>query len=459
MDGRLFVLLFSFSILGCSTPFENIPAYRPAALQSKNDTQIKKTGIQKESSVQDDKSYCLEDCQKMALRNHRSLSIANLRVLVAKDNLREGWTNSFPKLSAEGRFEARNNDQGFSIGETRTTTGSRETGTARLSLLVPIYDFGKAGNLRDSLRSQIAIAELNAEKESQDLIFAVSQGYFRVLEAEKIRAVVKESIQVVEEQLRISQDFFKQGLVAKNDVLAIEVQLAQREQELIKAENNVHLAIATLNRLTGLVLNNVKQIQDVLELDIWNGKFQDVLLVAIEKRPDLQSLKRQIEARKAEYRSTRAGFFPNIFAFSDYNYSTDDSLLNQEWLSGGIGIQIPLFDGGSNYVKMQRKSKEIEQSIHIHDEQIDDIVLEVKKVYLEVREVVQQIPIAKKSIELAKENLRIISEQYTEGLVTSTDILIEEDRLAKARSNYYRSLYRYQQAYSKLKNVIGGNPP
>ena len=49
--------------------------------------------------------------------------------------------------------------------------------------------------------------------------------------------------------VRAAQDFRTQGLVAKTDVLAVEVQLAERQQDLIRARNNVELAVAVLNHI------------------------------------------------------------------------------------------------------------------------------------------------------------------------------------------------------------------
>lgn len=57
------------------------------------------------------------------------------------------------------------------------------------------------------------------------------------------------------------------------------------------------------------------------------------------------------------------------------------------------------------------------------------------------------------------ENLRIVRDQYGEGLLTSADILIEEDRLARSRSNYFRSLYDYHESYARLINAVGAEPP
>ncbi len=86
-------------------------------------------------------------------------------------------------------------------------------------------------------------------------------------------------------------------------------------------------------------------------------------------------------------------------------------------------------------------------------------MLQVKQAFLGVREAAERIPVARKSIEEAEENLRMVRDQYAQGLRTSAEVLIEEDRLARARSSYYGSLYDYHDAFARLTNAIGGPPP
>jgi outer membrane protein TolC len=336
--------------------------------------------------------------------------------------------------------------------------GDRQVGTVNVSLLVPVYTFGRVSNQGEAEKLRVNVAELNADRARQDLELAVKQAYYRILEAGRIKEVVEESIRVVERQVEISRDFLSQGLVAKNDVLISEVQLAQRKEQLIQAENNIQLATATLNRLMGLEVDRPTRIADVLEATPWNGTFKSALLVAMENRPDLRARRRQVEIAQAEFRATRAGLFPYLYATGEYSYSSDSFFLNDDWLTGGVVLEIPLFELPT-HMKIRRKKREIAEALDLHDSRADDIVLEVKQAYLNLREAVLRIPVARKSIEQGEENLRMVRDQYSQGLVTSTDVLIEEERRSQARVSYYRSLYDYHQAFARLTNVIAGKPP
>lgn len=487
---------------GC-TPFRDAPTYRPEALQRARlspQTQDASPAHDDSKPLPEKQPLMLDDCVRAAMENNRSMTIADRRVLIARDRVSEAIARTLPQLAFDGRFTSRNNDSGIqrpqaslgkqlrgafahatanrlldqagfdSVARNASTSGGaggfsgtfgeRDVWTAKASLLVPIYDFGRSEYTRQVEEGRVDVARHDAVRERQNLIFAVSQAYYRVLEAQKIKTVVEESIRVVQRQLEIARDFLSQGLVAANDALAAEVQLAQRQQELIQAENNTQLAIATLNRLMGVDVTQATQVVDALEVEPWQGRFTDALMLAIRERPDLASLRRQIEIARDEYRATRAdGTAPRIYGFADYNWSSDDFLLNSEWLSGGIAVQIPIFDGGVTIARLKRQQKEIAESVDRHDERVDDIVLDIKQAYLNVRESAERIPVARKSVSLARENLRIVRDQYDQGLLTSADVLTEEDRLARTRTNYFQALYDYHESYARLTNNIGAEPP
>lgn len=445
--------LFTAALLcaGCTVPFDDAPRYRPGDASTRALT--RPDGA---DAAVPEGALTLDDCVRIALADNRRIWISDRRVLIAQDRLNEDISEVLPRLTATGRFDWRNNDRGSTIGGAAFTAGDREVATAKVELVVPIYDFGRSSWKMEADTLRIDTARLDAERNRQELAFSVSQAYFRVLEARKIRGVVDESLKVVQRQSEIARDFLGQGLVARSDVLTADVQLAERRQDLVRARNNVELAVATLNRLMGADVNRATEIVDVLEVAPWTGSFESVLLTAVERRPDLAALRKRIEIARADWQAASRDRLPTVFGAVEYNYSTDTILLNQEWVAAGVGVKIPLFDGLSAEFRTARREREIAESVDLHDERVDDILLEVKQAYLLIREAAERIPVARRSIEQAEENLRVIRDQYAEGLLTSAEVLTEEDRLSRARTGYYRSLYEYHTARARLANAIGG---
>lgn len=460
MVASLFLVVAS--IMGCAAPHGEREVYDPSTLKgieealSQMDRDARpspESGTQQVPPALD-----VDDCIAVAMSNSRRVRIADRRVLIARDGIFEAWTNVIPQISARGTYTTRNNDFGTSRDGLELVTGERDNLSFSVNAVVPIYDFGKTMYALEAVNGRADLATYSARRLRQEIEFSVSLGYFRVLESQKILQVVEESLAVVKRQLQVSREFLEQGLVASNDVLVVEVQLSQREQELLRAQNNVAIAKAALNRLMGVNIESDVTLKDALEEKSWDGSYSAVLFAAIDHRPDLMGLRKQIEIARAEYKGQAAGFAPNIYAFGSVNYSSEESLLNNTWLSGGIAIEIPIFDGGKTAARLIRKDKEIADLADLREESVDDAVLDVKTSYLRLKEASAQIPLASKGADLAQRNLEAALEQYSAGLLTSTDVLIEEDRLARAKSTYYQTLYGYHTAYAQLRNAVGADP-
>lgn len=448
----------ALTLAACATPREDEAEYVPVSLADPGFEAAPVT-TRDAPEAGPRAALDLEACLRLARENSRRLSVAARRVLIADDRVDEAIAGILPRLSAQGRFTARNNDAGVTRpGAPGISFQEREVGTATLSAIVPLYSFGRSSNRYDAAALGVEVAELEQDQAHQDLELVVRDAYFRLLEAEKIAQVVQASLDVIDRQLEVARDFLSQDLVARSDVLAVEVQRAERQQEAILARNNIDLATAVLNRLLGLPGDRPTAVQDVLDVVPVRAALRDVLRLAIERRPDLEVARRRIAIAQSEWRATRSDFFPIIYAFGSYNYTTDEFQLNQDWLAGGAAIEWTLFDGGVTYTRLQRQEREIDEAVDLRDERIDDAVLEVRQAWLEQHAAAERVPVARKAIELADENLRIVRDQYGQGLVTSTDVLLEEDRLSRARSSHFRALYAYHQAHARLTHAIGGTP-
>jgi len=389
----------------------------------------------------------LQECRTLALNNSDRLSISELRLLIEDDRVRETWGMAYPQLSAEGQYVA--------AGDAREILRKRKTANARASLIVPIFSFGGICNAIDAQESIYEATFYDSQRVRQDVLNAVYQAYYRLLEANKIYSVVKESLHLLENQHLVTHDFFEQGLVHKNDVLVIEVQMAQREQDLIQAKHNIDIAKSQLNRLMGQPLDQALEIEDILEEVKWEQDYHQLVNGSIACHPDLLSLRAKIEASDYGYKATRGTLFPGIYFFSNYSTTNDYNFPYTHGLDAGIGMQVNLYDGGVTLAKLSRMKKELCELMQTYQARENDIELQIKTAFLTLESSASQVRIASKGILLAEENLKITLDQFHEGLVGSVDVLNDEERLAQARSNYYQALYDFHKAKAELAYAAG----
>ena len=113
----------------------------------------------------------------------------------------------------------------------------------------PLYTGGSISANYRSASLGVDISKTNVETVKRNLILQVRQGYYNILTAQKVLEVSQQSVKQFEAQLEVAQAFFDVGIVAKNDVLLAEVQLAQARQNQVNADNALALAKSSFNNL------------------------------------------------------------------------------------------------------------------------------------------------------------------------------------------------------------------
>lgn len=389
----------------------------------------------------------LEDCYYKAIANSDTMSLADLQALIEEDRTREVWGMALPQLSVEADFITKGDAKHIHHHHDRTKN-------ARVSLIIPLYNFGSFNAITAQEKLQDA-AIINIDRVRQEVLYATHQAYFILLEAQKIEIIVKESIQILSGQLNITKDFQQQGLVHENEFLLIQVELALMQQELLQAQNSISLATAKLNRLIGYALDHPTEIVDILENVSWEGNFNQILFEAKNNHPVLKSLEAQIEAAHYFHKAEKGRLYPFIYGYTNYSTTDDYALPYKHGFDAGIGLQMSLYDGGTTWAKIKRLKKELcelEQRFVAAEKNIE---LNIRTAILNIENALNKIPITLKGIELAERNLKITQEHFAEGLITNVDVINDEEKLLKARFNYFQTLYQFQKAKADLAYAAG----
>lgn len=389
----------------------------------------------------------LEECYVLAIANSETMTLADLRALIEEDRTREVWGMALPQLTGEADF--------ITKGDAKHIHHHERTKNAKVSLIIPLFNFGGAMNAIHAQEKREISAIIDIERARQEVLYATNHAYFLLLEAQKFEAIIKESLHTLQRQHQITKDFKNLGLVHENELLLVEVQQALMEQELLQAQNCIAIAIAKLNRLIGYKLDNPTEIVDILDQTHWDGNIYQIICEIRDNHPILKSLVVQIEAARLTYEAEKGNLYPKIYGFSNYSTTDDYALPYKHGLDAGIGIQLSFYDGGKTWAKLKRLKKEKEQLEQQYAAAEKDIELEVRTAFLNVQNAANRIPLAQKSIKLAEQNLKITQDHFTEGLITNVDVINDEENLLKARSNYYQALYQFHKAKADLTYAAG----
>lgn len=296
------------------------------------------------------------------------------------------------------------------------------------------------------------------ERTDQEIVFRVVQSYYGVLLAAKQLEVAEQAEKTAKSIMDRSQVRYDAGLVVESDLLSAKVRLASREQELIRAQNNLALARVQLNTAMGVPADAQYQLADPLaERTLSFALLPDLEQKALATRPDLKRIEAQQSAQELSVAIAKSSFGPRLNAFAGWEMDNPTFLAGgggNNWL-GGIELQIDLFQGGAKRAALSRERATAEKIAALKQAAMDAVRLEVRQAYYDQDASRQQVQVARTAIAQAQESLRINQDRYDGGLLTITDLLGAEEAARRSQADYWQAVYQYHISYANLELASG----
>jgi outer membrane protein TolC len=300
------------------------------------------------------------------------------------------------------------------------------------------------------------------DRTDQEIVFRVVRSYYDVLLAAKQLEVADQSVRTAQSIMDRSQARFDSDLTVESDLLTAKVRMAARQQEAIRARNNLETARAELNTAMGMPVESPLAFAEGLaEHALPVPMLQDVEKQAFTNRPDLKRIASEEAAQRQSVSMAKSSFGPRMNAFAGWEMDNPTFVGGgggNNW-QGGIEVQFDIFQGGRKRAALSRQRALEEKAVAMKQGASDAVRLEVRRAYYDVEASRQQIEVARAAIAQAQESLRINQDRYDSGLTTITDLLVAEDATRRSQTDYWEAIYHFRTSYANLELATGNLNP
>ena len=406
----------------------------------------------------------LKESISVALKDNLSLKAAREKMAQSAFVKKQARAEFFPKLST-------------SYGYTRLSEQAtfRSTLMPGMGIAVSSQDnYQWKGTLTQplftgfALLSSYRLAELGVDRSRMDLelkeldlALKVKEAYFNVLIADRGVEVARKEVEFLESSMNVASNFYKVGMIPVNDLLKVEVELANARQNLVKALNRAHLARSAFNTLLSRPIDAPVNLKDMLAYKPERGDYGKYLSRALQERPEVRLLEISILQADQEIRLARSKDYPEIAFTYDYIKEGDRADVSGSafhdagrW-EATVGLTWTFWEWGKTHYSVKEKESLKKELIQIKAALEDSIKLEIKEALLNLETAEKNIPTTRKAVEQGEENLRVNEERYKAQVTTITEVLDAQALLTRARVNYYRALYDHNLARAKLERALG----
>jgi len=398
----------------------------------------------------------LEESIDIALKNSLTIHSAKEGVDAAVARRREAATGFLPKFNTTYSY-TRLNEEPFNRfanlpagvfipNGTEIIVGTQNNYYWTFEARQPLFTGG--GLVANYQANKIGedTARIEEGAKHQDVIRDVKITYFNILRAQRIKEAADQSVEMLTAHREVADNFFKVGMIPKNDLLHAEVELANGRQNLTKAQNGVDLAKARFNTVLKRKIFAPVQIVDILNYQPLERQLDECLDIALKTRPELKISALKVEQAGKMVRMAQSEYFPTLSLVGNYTRYGDHPSVSgsdyrdaENWSVMGVASW-NFWEWGRTKFRVDAGRARENQALDESKELNDLIILEIKHAYLNLQEAEKQIAVSEKVIEQANENFRIAQERFRENVATTTDVLDAQTLLTKAKADYANAL-------------------
>lgn len=307
----------------------------------------------------------------------------------------------------------------------------------------------------------------NIVRTEEEVILHTSNLFYQAASLQAQREVIQSNLDQTNQNLKITNDKFENGLARKLDVDRLKVSVANLQTQIRTIDDNYSSVLNQLKLSIGLDVNAPVELSEPILTDSVSYEINPALVQndwQFENRIEYRQLKNQINLYDLERKNIVAGYFPTISAYGNYTYNgqSNDFILASGskplWFdiaSIGLKLNVSVFDGLGKSARIQQskiRRMKAERDLAFTRQQSNMEYLNATKSFETSFESYQA---QRDNVALANSVYDVTLQNYNEGVSPLTDLLQAETSRIQAQSQLIESLLKVKQAEVALLKAKG----
>lgn len=295
---------------------------------------------------------------------------------------------------------------------------------------------------RQAARAKMDAFQLQTERTKEYLELEVSKAYMQLQLAYKAVKVLEKANTTAQGNLKLVENYFKNGMLQKTDLLNVQVRVNEIANQLQYAKSNVqnasdYLAFLLNEDMAGKIYKPVETLDNTIAIESINTTLS-------ESRKDIQALQKSAEAYQKMFQSSKFGFLPRLNAFGSYELY-DQHVFQTSAKGYLVGAQLSwnVFDGYKNIGKTQKAKADFEKATVETEQYKKQSQLELSKTNRQLLDAENKVNLSKLAFEQSQEAYRIRQNRFTQGLEKTTDLLMAETQMAQKELEHLQAVFEY----------------
>ena len=190
----------------------------------------------------------IENCLSQAKNNRLEIEVSDLEIQIAEKDYKLSQRDFYPSVNLVGTWTKRGTDWDVDGGE---GIGDKDFWDIRATASWDFWQWGRTKYGAKEKLSRLSQAKLRKEQVLDNIDLEVKQAYLKVQESQKNITTIEKAIEQAKENLRITEERYKEQVSTTTDVLVAQTLLTETMTNYYNALYDFKIAKAILYRGLG----------------------------------------------------------------------------------------------------------------------------------------------------------------------------------------------------------------
>lgn len=328
----------------------------------------------------------------------------------------------------------------------------------KLRLVQPVFNTDIYFNAKIR-KEQMTSEQISLDQYKRELATEIKKAYYNAGMAEGVMAMLKETRQLLIENVRINTKLFENDKVTRDVVLRSQTELYKFDQQMSNATKNREISKAFFNFLLNRPLSDSILIEEPGTWQVPAESVSDYISLAVSNREEISNLEQYSKISDLAVSMNRSGSLPDIMLVADYGFEGEKYAFNknQDYIQASAVLSWDIFAGFQNRARIKQSMITQDRVQKQLEEVKNQIRLQVISSIHDLRTSEAGYIAAQQQVTAAREVFRLVNRRYQEGQASLIEFLDARNTLTQAEENVIISKYTCLSKFAEFENVIAVN--
>lgn len=331
----------------------------------------------------------------------------------------------------------------------------------RVSVQQPIFQGLKNWNTMKSIGQLKIAADLDRQKDQQDIKLNVIQTYYNLYKLQQTKIVLDSNIAQTQVRVNDISKFKNAGLALNNDVMRAELQKTNLLVSQADVESAIDITNFNMCILLGLDISTKIEVENPEVVKDANTTIQSLIASSYADRAEFKAQDYRTKAADYQIKASKSAYMPTVSAVGNGYYNNPNQRIfpqeNNFKATWDVGVSVSwnimqlytaraiVSDAKNQKAQLQQATAQIK----------DGISMEVNAAYETLKVALLKIDLAQRAIDQATENKRILDNRFGAQVALLSDVLEADQFLLQAQTNLLNAQADAAIANYKLQRSLG----